>query len=157
MPLTPEQKLERGNKRNPYNMHNNIKVVSFAKDTCTVEAQITPTSLNPWGIINGGLIFTMCDTACGVAVGGGVTLSGTIHYLKSAKGKVLRAVANVIRSGNTIAFVECRVFNEKSEVIATSTFDFFQNGKTVAKLEAEADRKQEEKERREALLKSAQA
>ena len=147
MPLTLEERLDRGNRRNPYNMHNNIKVVSFDKGTCTVEAQITKTSLNPWGIINGGLIYTMCDTAAGVASGGGVTLSGSIHYLKAAKGKVLRAVANVIRRGKTICYVECDVYNSKNEVIAKSSFDFFQNGDTIEKLEATDDKKLEKRMR----------
>ncbi|OWU83757.1 hypothetical protein ATO6_16905 [Oceanicola sp. 22II-s10i] len=69
------------------------------------------------GYVHGGCIGALADMACAWAgsTNGGqdvVTSNFTIHFLRPAMGKQLRAKARTIRSGKTVATVEAEIFIE---------------------------------------------
>ena len=72
-----------------FNSHNHIVVTEVGDGTSVVEVKLAPESLNPLGMAHGGLIFTLCDVATGVAARTGgritVTLDSNIHFLRRAK------------------------------------------------------------------------
>ena len=74
---------------------------------------------------HGGLIFTLCDVATGVAARTGgritVTLDSNIHFLRRAKDtEKLVARGRVVKEGRTTGLVTAEVFNDEGKLIATS-------------------------------------
>jgi uncharacterized protein (TIGR00369 family) len=83
---------------------------------------------NPVGMIQGGFLAALIDDTIGIAFFSMepelmfTTTNLNVNYLFGArKGDVVMAKANVIRMGKKIANFECKVYNSKNEVIASST------------------------------------
>lgn len=102
--------------------YNNIEILSMDKDKCQVKLTITEHSLNPYGIVHGGLTFALGDTAMGVlckVMGKNVvTLDSNINYLKPGKGSYLLAIPKLIKMGKTTCVLATEIFDEKSNLIA---------------------------------------
>ena len=102
--------------------YNNIEILSMDKDKCQVKLTITEHSLNPYGIVHGGLTFALGDTAMGVLCKENkknvVTLDSNINYLKPGKGSYLLAIPKLIKMGKTTCVLATEIFNEKSDLIA---------------------------------------
>lgn len=130
--MTKEEKLAVLNARSEFNKYNGIKVVDFGEGSSAVETELQKTSMNPWGSAHGGLVFSMCDVAAGVALMGAahsvVTQSASIYYLRPAAGKTLRAEGRVIKDGRTVALVETNVYNDGGELVASGKFEYFHTG-----------------------------
>ena len=93
---------------------NHYKIESHNEEKVVVTAELTDTSLNPYGIAHGGFVFGLGDTAMGLAVyflgKKGVTISANIAYLKAAKGKMLKAEGRVTKAGNKVCFAEASIY-----------------------------------------------
>ncbi len=69
------------------------------------------------GYVHGGCIGALADMACAWASAANgdrdvVTQNFTVHFLRPAIGKTLRAKARTIRSGRTVATVEAEIWIE---------------------------------------------
>ena len=106
--------------------HQEASVVTEVGDgTSVVEVKLVQESLNPLGMAHGGLIFTLCDVATGVAARTGgritVTLDSNIHFLRRAKDtEKLVARGRVVKEGRTTGLVTAEVFNDEGKLIATA-------------------------------------
>lgn len=102
--------------------YNNIEILSMDKDNCQIKLTITEHSLNPYGIVHGGLTFALGDTAMGVLCKGYgknvVTLDSNINYLKPGKGSYLIAIPKLIKMGKTTCVLSTNVFDENNDLIA---------------------------------------
>lgn len=109
--------------------HNGIRIVEATPDHTQVDAQITEQSQNIYGIVHGGLYFTMMDSAAGVTarLDGRryVTLDSTTHFYKSASHGSLHATAKVIRRGRTVCVVGAEVHGDSGELLADGSFSMF--------------------------------
>ena len=72
--------------------------------------------LNPNGIVHGGVVFTLADTAMGratmVVLDDGqicASIEVSVRYLRPIPGGRLVATASVIRAGRRIVHLECKV------------------------------------------------
>lgn len=83
---------------------------------------------NMSGLIHGGVLVGLMDTACGVAAtsleggmreGRVVTLSFSTQFLRPAKTGTLRAVAEKTGGGQQTLMLDARVLDEKDHVLAT--------------------------------------
>lgn len=97
-----------------------------------VEVSLAEHHLNREGVVHGGLIFTLCDMAAGVAAGaeetgrrGVLTMDCSMYFLRPGRGARLRAVGTVVRAGRTAAVVESQAFDESGELIAKGVFTEF--------------------------------
>lgn len=100
--------------------------IGYAK----AEMDILPWHLNPLGIIHGGCLFTLADTTSGASAlgrGGRVsTVNGSINYLKAGKNTTkIVAEAHEIKYGRTLSVCEAKIFNDKGELLATTSMTFF--------------------------------
>ena len=103
-----------------FNSHNHIVV------TEVVEVEMTQDAMNPLGMAHGGLIFSMCDVATGVAARTGgritVTLDSSIQFLRPGKDtSKLVAHGRVVKEGRTTGLVTAEVFNDAGELLATAS------------------------------------
>ncbi len=80
---------------------------------------------NAVGIVHGGFITTLLDTAMGSLIKGkAVTVNINVEFLEPAfKGK-LKAKGAIIRQGNDLIFTEGRVYQDK-KLVAKATAVYF--------------------------------
>ena len=107
-----------------FNSHNHVVVTEVGEGTSVVEVEMTQDGMNPLNMAHGGLIFTLCDVATGVAVRTGgritVTLDSSIHFLRAAKDTPkLVAHGRVVKEGRTTGLAVAEVFNAEG-VLATA-------------------------------------
>ena len=113
--------------------NNNIKVEEVKENYAKLSSTIEEKSLNPYGIVHGGLLFGLADTAMGIAAKttgqNAVTINSQIDYLKPGKGSKIIAIAEALKVGKTISVYKCNIYDEKEELISsvTGTFYFIQN------------------------------
>jgi len=80
---------------------------------------------NVYGYTHGGAIFTLADTAIGLAHVAclmaeetGTTVESKINYLRPALGGLLRAQARCVKREQNLSFFECDVFDDRERLIA---------------------------------------
>lgn len=114
---------------NAFALHNGISVRPVGPDRGEASLEMGPNSLNPYGILHGGAYYTLADCACGVACRTDgrryVTLHGGLDFLRSAKGGVVTARAEVIHRGRTTCLVRAEVIGEDGTLFASGDFTFF--------------------------------
>ena len=79
--------------------------------------------------VHGGVLFSLCDQACGTACAthfnNHVTLDASIHYLRPAiNSKVLIAKAKEIKYGHNIAVYKVFVYDDANTEICYGTFSY---------------------------------
>lgn len=122
----------------PFNKHLGLKLTTVDREALTVELAL---SLKPEHIGNavrqmphGGLLAAVVDAASGTAAAltlddmlqapSVATVDMRVDFLRPARGKELRAVGTVMRSGRSVVVVRTDVFDEDDNliVLGTSTF-----------------------------------
>lgn len=113
---------------NGFDYNNGIIIDKFDKEEVIAHVDATSKAYNPWEIVHGGLIFGLADTAAGILCYANghksVTIDANINYLKPLKGYI-KAVATKIKTGKTINLYKVDIYNEKEELCATVTFNYF--------------------------------
>ena len=126
--MTVKEINEEFKKINDFNYHNGIIIDKVSKDVVEAHVDTTKESLNIWGIVHGGLIFGLADIAIGVLCYANghesVTIDSNVNYLKPLK-KYAKAVATIIKQGKTISLYKADIFNEKEELCATVTMNYY--------------------------------
>ena len=90
--MTPELKaklLRYANECEPFTAHNHIEITDIGEGRSRVELHLTCESMNRWGQPHGGILFTLADDACGIAMSGlrqetCVTVSSTVDFMAPA-------------------------------------------------------------------------
>lgn len=87
--------------------------------------------LNLQGLVHGGVVATLLDTAMGLAIRSvldpgrrHVTIEMGVHYLRPAHPGRLRARGRVARIGREIAFADAEVIDAQERVLARATGTF---------------------------------
>lgn len=127
--MDKQEYLNLVNTRCEYNKYNHIYTTDIGPDFSVVEVELRPESLNPLGMAHGGLVYSLCDVAAGVAVGQRartfVTLSGSLNFLRPGKGKKLRCEGRIIKPGRTVNVVETSVYDDSGTLTAKGTFEIY--------------------------------
>lgn len=108
---------------------NNYKVLKVEDNYCEMEGIVGESSKNPFGIVHGGYIFGLADTAGGIAamtdLRTAVTINSSIEYLKSGRSDKILAKANAIKNGKNICVVEVSIFDTSDDMIAKAMITYF--------------------------------
>lgn len=90
---------------------------------------ISKNTLNPLGIVHGGIIYTLMDNCAGtLAIIKGkksVTLNSSVNFIKSCKSGYLRAVASIVHAGGTTLIMDIEVFDDKDKLLANGSFTMY--------------------------------
>lgn len=117
------------NEKNEFMKYNGIKVNLIENDYAEVILEATSNSLNPYGLLHGGVYYTMADCAAGAAArsNGGkyVTLNSSFNYIKSAKNGNIKAIAKIIHRGKTTCVVGAEVRNSEGILLSEGNFTMF--------------------------------
>lgn len=99
------------------------------------EFELTPEArhLNAQGGLNGGVIAALLDAVCGIPVKvmtddedlvPCVTLSLSVNFMGSTKGKTVRAKGRVVGGGKGVAFCRGEIIDEDGTVVAIADGSF---------------------------------
>lgn len=109
--------------------NNHYQLVDIKKDYCVMEAEIKEESLNPYGMVHGGFLFGLADTAAGVAARSSgrkaVTLSSHIEYLHACHGSKIKAVVEAVKTGKNVSVYEVCIYDDKETMVTKATVDYF--------------------------------
>ena len=115
--------LDFSNNKEPFLTHNHMYTADLSDGCATVVLPMCEDSLNRWGGAHGGILFSLCDVAMGMAIMTlrqemVVTVNVTIDYLATAAaGSTLTAVGKVDRLGGKLAFWSAEMTDETGKVI----------------------------------------
>jgi uncharacterized protein (TIGR00369 family) len=105
-----------------------ISLASAREGHVQIEMEVQPHHLNLQGFAHGGMVATLADTACGLAVrtqvGPGrrhVTAQLNVVYLAPARPGRIVARGSVVRVGVTIAYAEAEVVDARGRTLARAT------------------------------------
>ena len=126
--MTPELKaklLRYANECEPFTAHNHIEITDIGEGSSRVELHLTCESMNRWGQPHGGILFTLSDVACGMAIlttrmEACVTVSGTIDCVNAgpSSGKLI-ATGRVRKAGSKLVFCDSEIRDEAGKLITT--------------------------------------
>ena len=115
-----------------FNGHCGIRVEQAPDGASRVSCRIEAHHLNPNMTAHGGIIFTVMDTAAGVAA---LTVSGLsrtvvtqcadVHFLRPVRPGPLYAEGKVVKSGRQTALVTVEVLDEDGVLHAYGSFEIF--------------------------------
>ena len=114
-----------------FNDNLGVKVYQYEPGYCICGVDIKPEYLNPLNGVHGGFLFTLADTAAGLAA---VDLTGqatvttahsSIQYLNPAihLDKVFAEAIN-IKNGKRIAYIDVNLWTEDHLLLAKASFTF---------------------------------
>ena len=127
--MTPELRdklLRFCNDNEPFLTHNYMRMADTDDGTATIVLPMHKNSLNRWGGAHGGILFSLCDVATGMAIMSlrqetVVTVNASIDYLAAASaGSTLTAVGRVDRIGGKLAFCSAETTDETGNVVVRS-------------------------------------
>ena len=110
----------------PHHMHMSLAEISY--DNAEISMDLHRCHLQPYGIVHGGVIATLIDTATFWAGflrvpedAGLVNVDLKLNYLNSVVEGRLTAEGHCIRPGKTISYAEAKVLDEAGNLIAHGT------------------------------------
>lgn len=117
---------------NSFIAHCGIEIIQ-KEGGCCARVRVEPKHLNPYGIVHGGLLYTMADTAAGYTArtltSSPVTLNSEFHYMKNVPSGVLTARTEILKAGKHILLLWVRVLSEEEVLLAEGTFTYYSDGK----------------------------
>lgn len=112
----------------PFPEHLSMRLRSIELDKAVIELKAANQHLQAYGIVHGGVLATLIDTATFWSVylripddAGLVNIDLKLNYLKPVENGLLIAEGRAIRSGNTICYAESNVLNANREMVAHGT------------------------------------
>lgn len=118
--------LARSNNPSTFSYINGIRITEIGDGWARSELEITEGSLNPLGIVHGGLLCTMMDQVTGVVSctrGSSCrTINCEVRFMApGVKGK-LHAYAEAIRLGSSLAVIRAEVRDDDGALCAEGTY-----------------------------------
>lgn len=112
----------------PYGKTLGFRVGRIDKGQAVVSLPCSTSLHNVFGYTHGGAIFSIADTAIGLAHLSSIgeehtttTVESNIRYLRPSLAGVLRASAQVVKQGRTLSFYECDITDEDGRMIARAS------------------------------------
>ena len=112
----------------PFPRHLPMRIAEVGPGNARIELEVGECHLQPFGIVHGGVIATLIDTATFWAAFGAipedaglVNIDLKLNYLQSVTRGRLVALGQSIRAGRTITYAEAHVRGEDGGLIAHGT------------------------------------
>lgn len=112
----------------PFPMHMAMQLKAIAFDHALVSLKTDTCHLQPYGIVHGGVLATLIDTATFWAAflrlpheDGLVNVDLKLNYLKPVVGGTLTATGRCIRAGRSLSYAEAGVTDADGELVAHGT------------------------------------
>jgi uncharacterized protein (TIGR00369 family) len=120
-----ERELAERVRRSAFHAWAGLELVRAAPGEVEIALDATAHHLNLQGLLHGGMIATLADTATGLAVRSmvpegrrHVTIQLDVHYLSPGRPGRVTAVGRTVRVGTQIAYAEADVTDERGRLLA---------------------------------------
>ena len=109
------------------------RLAEWAEGRAVLELEVEHKHTNRAGVLHGGVVATLIDTACGFAatycpvpgrVRRVVTLSLTTNFTGQVRHGLLRAVGRLQAGGSRIVFCQADVLDEQGKLVGTGSGTF---------------------------------
>lgn len=114
--------------KSPYPGHMSMVLAGIDFDTAVIEMTLSEKHLQVFGIVHGGVLATLIDTATFWAAflkipedAGLVNIDLKLNYLRPVQNGKLSAEALCIKAGRSVSYAEAKVFDEKRKMVAHGT------------------------------------
>ncbi len=106
-----------------------VKILSETETSAETSMEVQAEAKNPYGIVKGGVLYSLADDTAGLAAHGDgrfyVTQSGTLHFVRnSPDNQTLYAKAKVLHRGKTVSLVNVCITTSDEQLIAEGDFVF---------------------------------
>lgn len=115
----------------PYDAAMGFRLVSWSPDGAVVEADVDGRFANPTGVLHGGVLMGLADSAMGLTVTGllgagqaGTNMDFQMRFLRPTKDGRLTATARVVRRGRKTLVLECDVTDAAGKLVARASSGF---------------------------------
>jgi uncharacterized protein (TIGR00369 family) len=112
----------------PYPKLIGLTIGALEFDSCRIELTLRNDHMQPFGIVHGGVLATLIDTATFWAAfvrlpedAGLVNVDLKLNYLKAVVSGHLRAEGRCLRAGRQISYTVASVYDDDNELIAHGT------------------------------------
>ncbi len=112
----------------PYPRHMAMELAEIGMDSAVVTLRLSECHMQPFGIVHGGVLATLIDTATFWAAflrlpdgDGLVNIDLKLNYLKAVREGVLRAEGRCLRHGRSISYAESSVMDRAGDLLAHGT------------------------------------
>lgn len=108
---------------------NKVTIVSVEEEKVVLRMAIQPEARNPYGVVQGGVLYTLADHAAGMAAGLDeryyVTQNGSLNFLKNQSDGCIFATAMVRHRGKQTCLIAIDIVGDNNQLLATGEFTFF--------------------------------
>ncbi|MBM4186214.1 MAG: PaaI family thioesterase [Gemmatimonadetes bacterium] len=127
MILNPKylEELYRTVNASPFVSHLPMRLAEVRIDGARVELEVARCHIQPFGIVHGGVIATLVDTATfwagfgGLADGVGlVNVDLKLNYLESVTDGRLVAEGRLVRGGRSVVYAEATILDDRARLVA---------------------------------------
>lgn len=115
----------------PYDAHMGFRLESWSPDGAVVSADVDGRFANPTGVLHGGVLMGLADSAMGLTVTGlladgeaGTNTDLQVRFLRPTKSGRLVATARVVRRGRRTLVLECDVADAAGKLVARASSNF---------------------------------
>jgi uncharacterized protein (TIGR00369 family) len=112
----------------PFPSHLPMRLIEVGAAHSVVELEVANCHLQPFGIVHGGVIATLVDTATFwagfgalAADAGLVNIDLKLNYLETVRSGRLRAEGRLLRAGRSIVYTEAAIRSEAGALVAHGT------------------------------------
>jgi len=124
------EQMERVNTRNPFLVHNSIRITALSSETAEAEAGLEEFSMNMMGTPHAGLMFLLGECTCGTLLrsdGSKQVLTDSSFRFLRAAGKTDRITAKavIIKRGRSLSVCRAEIFDPLSgKLLAEGEYQF---------------------------------
>ena len=112
-----------------YFLSNGFKITKLEKNEVIIEYKVKESGLNPYNIVHGGILFSLCDFASGaLSLMNGhlpITTSDNINFLNVAKCKKIKCKCNILKEGNNIGYYDAKIYDENDILLTTGSINMY--------------------------------
>jgi acyl-CoA thioesterase len=132
----PQDVVQRMLEQDHFSQWMELKVNSIAEGTSTVSMFVKQEMLNGFGVIHGGVLFSLADSAFAFACNSRdnltLALDAQINFIKKAvRGDLLTATVEEVHSGKTTGVYEVKIRNQANDLIAVFRGTAYRTGKSL--------------------------
>ena len=136
----PQEVVQRMLEKDQFSQWMELKVNQIAEGTSTVSMFVKQEMLNGFGVIHGGVIFALADSAFAFACNSrdnlSLALDAQINFMKKAvRGDLLTASVEEVHNGKTTGVYEVKIKNQNQEMIAAFRGTAYRLGKSLFETE----------------------
>lgn len=137
---TPIEVVEKMMRDDLFSQWLGIEVLEVREGYSLIRMTLRPEMVNGFGVVHGGVAFSLADSAFAFACNNrnnlSLALDTGINFIKSLyPGDVLTAEANELHNGRSTGLYQVRVLNQKEELVAMFKGTCFRTGKPLVTAE----------------------